>query len=161
MPETGLPSIRSGPTWRATVNRGLAKQTYAVLAGSATQQWVGEQMRLLGVIATLVSVKSNEEGVRRVAEGGADAAGHTLIGVNFANQDYLSLSDHPRILAAAQQAMTTFGVHSAGSAALMIAKTSARVTWEISGPPKALPRVMLPRPLRVNCSISAQGNLRC
>lgn len=25
-----------GPTWRATVNRGLAKQTYAVLAGSAT-----------------------------------------------------------------------------------------------------------------------------
>lgn len=62
-----------GPTWRATVNRGLAKQTYAVLAGSATQQWVGEQMRLLGVIATLVSVKSNEEGVRRVAEGGADA----------------------------------------------------------------------------------------
>lgn len=50
---------------------------------------------------------------------GADAAGQPLIGVNFANQDYLSLSDHPRILAAAQQAMSVFGVHSAGSAALM------------------------------------------
>ena len=50
---------------------------------------------------------------------GNDAAGRALIGVTFANPAYLSLSNHPRILSAAQQAMTTFGVHSAGSAALM------------------------------------------
>lgn len=40
-------------------------------------------------------------------------------GVNFASQDYLSLAGHPAIRAAATQAASRFGVHSAGSAALM------------------------------------------
>ena len=40
-------------------------------------------------------------------------------GVNFASHDSLNLSAHPAIHAAARQAIEQFGVHSAGSAALM------------------------------------------
>lgn len=40
-------------------------------------------------------------------------------GVNLASQDYLALSSHPRIKQAARQAIEQFGVHSAGSPALM------------------------------------------
>ena len=45
--------------------------------------------------------------------------GHTLQGVNFASQDYLSLSSHPAIKEAAIKAVREYGVHSAGSAALL------------------------------------------
>ena len=45
--------------------------------------------------------------------------GKSLSGVNFASQDYLSLSSHPRIKAAAIEAVEEYGVHSAGSAALL------------------------------------------
>lgn len=46
-------------------------------------------------------------------------AGKIYSGVNFASQDYLSLSSHPGIVAAANAAIERFGVHSAGSPALM------------------------------------------
>ena len=46
-------------------------------------------------------------------------AGKIHCGVNFASQDYLSLSNHPGIVAAANAAIERFGVHSAGSPALM------------------------------------------
>lgn len=45
--------------------------------------------------------------------------GTPFSGVNFASQDYLSLSSHPGLVNAAIDAATRFGVHSAGSAALM------------------------------------------
>jgi 7-keto-8-aminopelargonate synthetase-like enzyme len=45
--------------------------------------------------------------------------GQTHAGVNFASQDYLSLSSHPRIKAVAHEAIDHYGVHSAGSAALL------------------------------------------
>jgi glycine C-acetyltransferase len=45
--------------------------------------------------------------------------GEEYKGVNFASQDYLSLASHPRIKRAAINAIEEFGVHSAGSAALM------------------------------------------
>ncbi|SCW86912.1 Aminotransferase class I and II [Rhizobium mongolense subsp. loessense] len=45
--------------------------------------------------------------------------GTPFSGVNFASQDYLSLSSHPRLVKAANDAATQFGVHSAGSAILM------------------------------------------
>lgn len=48
-----------------------------------------------------------------------DRAGRKYSGVNFASQDYLSLSSHPEIVATAQQVAASRGVHSAGSAALM------------------------------------------
>lgn len=46
-------------------------------------------------------------------------AGEAGAGINFASQDYLSLSRHPRIAEAAARAMREHGVHSAGSAALL------------------------------------------
>lgn len=48
-----------------------------------------------------------------------DDAGRELSGVNFASQDYLSLASHPAIKAAAHEAIEEYGVHSAGSAALL------------------------------------------
>ena len=45
--------------------------------------------------------------------------GTVFEGVNFASQDYLSLSTHPAVIAAAADAADRFGVHSAGSATLM------------------------------------------
>ncbi|MNG17980.1 Bacterial extracellular solute-binding protein, family 3 [compost metagenome] len=44
-----------------------------VTKGGATEAWVRDKMRLLGVIATLVTVDNHEEGVQLVAEGKADA----------------------------------------------------------------------------------------
>ena len=64
---------RTGPTWRATVNRGLSNQTYATTAGGVTETWIRQQMRLLGVVATLVTVENTDAGLERVAEGKADA----------------------------------------------------------------------------------------
>ncbi|MCP2021479.1 UNVERIFIED_ORG: polar amino acid transport system substrate-binding protein [Pseudomonas reinekei] len=63
----------SGPTWRASINNGLANQTYATLEGGVTEDWIRERMRLLNVIASLVTVANNDEGVKLVAEGKADA----------------------------------------------------------------------------------------
>jgi len=46
-------------------------------------------------------------------------SGVAISGVNFASQDYLSLASHPAIKEAAIAAIRDFGVHSAGSAALL------------------------------------------
>ena len=48
-----------------------------------------------------------------------DDTGLVVEGVNFASQDYLSLSTHPKIKEAAIEAVKEYGVHSAGSAALL------------------------------------------
>lgn len=48
-----------------------------------------------------------------------DDEGHIARGVNFASQDYLSLSSHPEVHEAASAAIRDFGVHSAGSPALV------------------------------------------
>jgi 7-keto-8-aminopelargonate synthetase-like enzyme len=48
-----------------------------------------------------------------------DDAGRGFGGVNFASQDYLSLSSHPAIKEAAKAAVDDYGVHSAGSAAFL------------------------------------------
>jgi len=45
--------------------------------------------------------------------------GDEISGVNFASQDYLSLSSHPAVKEAAIAAIAEYGVHSAGSAALL------------------------------------------
>lgn len=58
-----------------------------------------------------------------------DDSGNLAEGVNFASQDYLSLSSHPAVLAAAKQAIDEFGVHSAGSPAL-VGNTSTSVALE-------------------------------
>ncbi len=48
-----------------------------------------------------------------------DRKGRLWYGVNFASQDYLSLASHPKIKEAAKTAADHYGVHSAGSPALM------------------------------------------
>ncbi len=48
-----------------------------------------------------------------------DRVGREFEGINLASQDYLSLSSHPKVLAAVESALEVYGVHSAGSAALM------------------------------------------
>lgn len=45
--------------------------------------------------------------------------GEDFAGINFASQDYLSLSSHPAVKDAARVAIDRYGVHSAGSAALL------------------------------------------
>lgn len=61
----------SGPTWRATVNRGLANQTIAVLKGGVSEDWVRNKMKMLSVLTTLVTVDSIAAGVNAVAGGKA------------------------------------------------------------------------------------------
>jgi glycine C-acetyltransferase len=55
--------------------------------------------------------------------------GEFFEGVNFASQDYLSLNSNPRILHAGIEAMRQFGVHSAGSPAL-VGNTSLSIELE-------------------------------
>jgi 7-keto-8-aminopelargonate synthetase-like enzyme len=62
--------------------------------------------------------RSTEVGPRPVCAA-RDDRGHKMSGVNFASQDYLSLSSHPAIKAAAQEAIEEYGVHSAGSPAFV------------------------------------------
>ena len=58
-----------------------------------------------------------------------DDSGNLAYGVNFASQDYLSLSAHPEVKRAAHEALDAMGVHSAGSPAL-VGNTSTSVELE-------------------------------
>lgn len=58
-----------------------------------------------------------------------DDAGNLCEGVNFASQDYLSLSVHPEVRRAAKAAIDAMGVHSAGSPAL-VGNTATSVALE-------------------------------
>jgi 7-keto-8-aminopelargonate synthetase-like enzyme len=62
--------------------------------------------------------RSTQSGPTAVCQA-EDDAGARMTGVNFASQDYLSLSSHPVIKATALEAVREFGVHSAGSPALV------------------------------------------
>ena len=73
----------------------------------------------------------------RATEGGAGAVcsarddrGIVMRGVNFASQDYLSLSSHPSIIQTAKRTIDEAGVHSAGSPAL-VGNTSHSVALEL------------------------------
>ncbi|MCR5878610.1 aminotransferase class I/II-fold pyridoxal phosphate-dependent enzyme [Phenylobacterium sp. J367] len=62
--------------------------------------------------------RSTEESPSTVCAARDDAGGK-IQGVNFASQDYLSMSTNPVIKKVAQDVIEEFGVHSAGSAALL------------------------------------------
>lgn len=64
---------KTGPAWRASVNRGLANMTYATVAGSVIDRWVRDQLRALGVTVTRVTVEDANTGLKLVAIGKADA----------------------------------------------------------------------------------------
>lgn len=71
----------TGPTWRATINQGLARHTYAVHKGTVTEDWVRKRIASLGVIATIVEVDEHQQGVDMVADGKADVyfADHAIL----------------------------------------------------------------------------------
>ncbi|MGE3247364.1 MAG: aminotransferase class I/II-fold pyridoxal phosphate-dependent enzyme [Beijerinckiaceae bacterium] len=62
--------------------------------------------------------RSTEDGPGTVCMA-ADDRGIAMRGVNFASQDYLSMASNPEIKATAIEAINRFGVHSAGSPALV------------------------------------------
>jgi 7-keto-8-aminopelargonate synthetase-like enzyme len=62
--------------------------------------------------------RATEDGPKTVCSA-QDDNGNKMRGVNFASQDYLSLSSHPAIKATAIETIGRCGVHSAGSPALV------------------------------------------
>ncbi|TBW36118.1 aminotransferase class I/II-fold pyridoxal phosphate-dependent enzyme [Siculibacillus lacustris] len=62
--------------------------------------------------------RSTQAGPGTVCDA-ADDRGNPIHGVNFASQDYLSLSAHPVMRAVAIETIRSHGVHSAGSSALV------------------------------------------
>jgi len=63
----------TGPIWRATLNRGLANHTYAVRAGTVTEEWVRDKTRQLGVSVNVITVDEDAKGVEMVRSRQADA----------------------------------------------------------------------------------------
>lgn len=72
--------------------------------------------------------RSTEDGAFSRCSARTDE-GELFDGVNFASQDYLSLNSHPEILETAIDAMRRYGVHSAGSPAL-VGNTSLSLALE-------------------------------
>jgi 7-keto-8-aminopelargonate synthetase-like enzyme len=72
--------------------------------------------------------RATEDGPKTVCSA-QDDRGNRISGVNFASQDYLSLSSHPEIMATAIETINRCGVHSAGSPAL-VGNTSHSVALE-------------------------------
>ncbi len=72
--------------------------------------------------------RSTEQGAFSRCDARTDE-GDLFTGVNFASQDYLSLNSNPDILETAIQTMRDFGVHSAGSPAL-VGNTSLSIALE-------------------------------
>jgi polar amino acid transport system substrate-binding protein len=78
----------TGPIWRGTVNRALAKHTYAVHGGTVTEEWVRDRIKALGVIATVVTVDDHAKGVEMVVNKKADAYfADRVILENYASRD--------------------------------------------------------------------------
>src|SRR5450432_402976 len=72
--------------------------------------------------------RATEDGPKTVCTA-QDDSGNKMTGVNFASQDYLSLSSHAAIKATAIETIERCGVHSAGSPAL-VGNTSHSVSLE-------------------------------
>lgn len=80
--------VKRGPTWRTDMNRALANMTYATIAGGVTEQWINQQMRSLGVVATVITVPDVAVGLMKVADGQADVffAERTMLKHELANK---------------------------------------------------------------------------
>ena len=62
-----------GPVWRATLNQGLNRHSFAVLQDSVSVDWARARMRALGLQSELREVPSNAEGLAMVVNGQVDA----------------------------------------------------------------------------------------
>jgi polar amino acid transport system substrate-binding protein len=65
--------LEKSPTWRATINHGLNRHSFAVLANTVSVDWARAKMRALGLQSKLIEVSSNQAGVAMVASGKVDA----------------------------------------------------------------------------------------
>jgi polar amino acid transport system substrate-binding protein len=65
--------LEKSPTWRATINHGLNRHSFAVLANTVSVDWARDKMRALGLQSKLIEVSSNQAGVAMVASGKVDA----------------------------------------------------------------------------------------
>jgi 7-keto-8-aminopelargonate synthetase-like enzyme len=72
--------------------------------------------------------RSTDHGPHRRVTARSDS-GEPMQGINFASQDYLSMNANPAVAEAARKAIATYGVHSAGSPAL-VGNTSASIALE-------------------------------
>jgi polar amino acid transport system substrate-binding protein len=66
-------TVRTGPVWRASINGGLSNRTYAVRAGTVSQEWAREQTRQLGVNVKVITVDDDAKGIQLVRARLADA----------------------------------------------------------------------------------------
>jgi polar amino acid transport system substrate-binding protein len=62
-----------GPTWRATINQGLSRHSFAVMKGTVSVDWAQNRIRQLGLQSRLIEVDSNQEGIEQVVTGQVDA----------------------------------------------------------------------------------------
>ena len=62
-----------GPVWRASVNQGLKRHSFAVLKDSVSVDWARARMRALGLQSELREVPSNAQGLAMVVNGEVDA----------------------------------------------------------------------------------------
>ena len=59
----------SGPLWRGYPAQILEKQTLCAVGGTPSEKWVSDSLDKLQLTASIVPVKSYEEGVQRVLDG--------------------------------------------------------------------------------------------
>ena len=62
----------SGPLWRGYPAQILEKQTFSVVAGTPSEKWLADSLDKFQLTAKVVPVKSYEEGVQRVLDGGSN-----------------------------------------------------------------------------------------
>ncbi|HBZ93917.1 MAG TPA: amino acid ABC transporter substrate-binding protein [Pseudomonas sp.] len=72
LPLKGETAYRA-PTWRATINQGLSRHSFAVMKGTMSVDWAQTRIRQLGLQSRLLEVDSNQEGVEQVVTRQSDA----------------------------------------------------------------------------------------
>jgi polar amino acid transport system substrate-binding protein len=91
--------VEKTPTWRATINHGLNRHSFAVLANTVSVDWARDRMRKLGLQSKLIEVSSNQAGVAMVASGKVDAfLADRLVLLNYqaqhADREQLLVPEH-------------------------------------------------------------------
>ncbi|MHB8287550.1 MAG: aminotransferase class I/II-fold pyridoxal phosphate-dependent enzyme, partial [Caulobacteraceae bacterium] len=101
--------------------QGGSAADYIGLSGNNLEERVAgfAQWYAARVNAGLWPYNKTAEAAPSITTTSVEEGGRRTQGFNFASQDYLSLSSHPRLKAAAKEAIDEFGVHSSGSAILM------------------------------------------
>lgn len=59
----------SGPLWRGFPAQVLTRQVFSVVAGTPSEKWLSDKLNEFQLSATVVPVKSYDEGVQRVLDG--------------------------------------------------------------------------------------------